>query len=78
MPDELRSTDGEQLSRREREILQLLAEGLTNGEIAQRLWVTETTVKFHLSRIYRRLGVSNRTGAAMWFRDRAPFDEPRS
>lgn len=76
MQDELRSTDGERLSRREMEILQLVAEGMTNSEVARYFWVTETTVKFHLSRIYRKIGVKNRTAAAKWLRDTAPVDEP--
>ena len=54
------------LTRREVEILRLAAEGRSNSEIAQTLWVTEQTVKFHLSNIYRKLGVSNRTGASRW------------
>ena len=51
------------LTGREAEILQLLASGSTNGEIARRLWVTEQTVKFHVRNIYRKLGVANRTQA---------------
>ena len=54
------------LTRREVEILQLVAEGLSNAEIAKMLWVTEQTVKFHLSNIYRKLNVSNRTKASRW------------
>ena len=54
------------LTRREVEILKLAAEGRSNSEIAAALWVTEQTVKFHLSNIYRKLGVSNRTGASRW------------
>jgi DNA-binding NarL/FixJ family response regulator len=52
------------LTKRELEILQLTAEGLSNGLIAKQLWVTEQTVKFHLSNIYSKLGVSNRTAAS--------------
>ncbi len=52
------------LTHREREILQLAAAGLSNCGIAQRLWVTEQTIKFHLSNVYRKLGVSNRTQAS--------------
>ncbi len=52
------------LTRRELEILLLAAEGHTNGQIARSLWVTEQTVKFHLSNTYRKLGVSNRTEAS--------------
>ena len=52
------------LTAREREILMLVADGLTNATIGKQLWVTEQTVKFHLSNIYRKLGVSNRTEAS--------------
>jgi DNA-binding NarL/FixJ family response regulator len=54
------------LTRRESEILALVAEGRSNAQLAHALWVTEQTVKFHLSNIYRKLGVSNRTEAARW------------
>ena len=52
------------LTSRELEVLQLVAAGSTNGEIAQKLWVTEQTVKFHLSNVYRKLEVGNRTEAS--------------
>jgi DNA-binding NarL/FixJ family response regulator len=52
------------LTRRELEILELVAEGKSNSDVAKELWVTEPTVKFHLSNIYRKLGVTNRTEAA--------------
>jgi DNA-binding NarL/FixJ family response regulator len=52
------------LTSRELEVLQLVAGGATNGEIAQKLWVTEQTVKFHLSNVYRKLQVGNRTEAS--------------
>jgi DNA-binding NarL/FixJ family response regulator len=52
------------LTLREKEILGLVAEGATNGQIARTLWVTEQTVKFHLSNTYRKLGVANRTEAS--------------
>jgi DNA-binding NarL/FixJ family response regulator len=54
------------LTRRELEILLLAAEGHTNGQIARSLWVTEQTVKFHLSNTYRKLGVANRTEASRY------------
>ena len=56
---------GMELSRREREILTLVASGRSNADIGRALWVTDQTVKFHLSNIYRKLGVANRTEAAM-------------
>jgi DNA-binding NarL/FixJ family response regulator len=52
------------LTTREREILALVSEGTGNKQIAKQLWVTEQTVKFHLSNIYRKLQVSNRTEAS--------------
>jgi DNA-binding NarL/FixJ family response regulator len=54
------------LTRRELEILCLVAEGHSNAQLAKMLWVTEQTVKFHLSNIYRKLDVSNRTEASRW------------
>jgi DNA-binding NarL/FixJ family response regulator len=54
------------LTRRELEILRLLADGHSNSQLARMLWVTEQTVKFHLSNIYRKLGVANRTEASRW------------
>lgn len=54
------------VTRREAEILRLVADGHSNAEVARMLWIAEQTVKFHLSNIYRKLGVSNRTEAARW------------
>lgn len=58
--------DSRGLTRREIEILRLVAEGHTNAQLARMLWVTEQTVKFHLSNIYRKLDVANRTEASRW------------
>jgi DNA-binding NarL/FixJ family response regulator len=54
------------LTDRELEILRLVGQGYTNGRIARELWVTEQTVKFHLSNTYRKLGVANRTEASRY------------
>jgi DNA-binding CsgD family transcriptional regulator len=54
------------LTRRELEVLRLVAAGATNQSVARRLWVTDETVKFHLSNIYRRLDVRNRGEATAW------------
>jgi len=54
------------LTAREREILGLVSEGMTNAHIGRELWVTEQTVKFHLSNIYRKLEVANRTEASRY------------
>jgi DNA-binding NarL/FixJ family response regulator len=50
----------EKLTARELEVCALLASGLRNDEIARRLWVTDRTVKFHLSNVYKKLGVRSR------------------
>jgi DNA-binding NarL/FixJ family response regulator len=54
------------LTAREIEILRFVARGQSNKTIARELWVTEQTVKFHLSNVFRKLRVSNRTEAARW------------
>jgi DNA-binding NarL/FixJ family response regulator len=51
------------LTERERSILQAVASGMTTAAISTELWVSEHTVKFHLTNIYRKLGVQNRAGA---------------
>jgi DNA-binding NarL/FixJ family response regulator len=61
----------EMLSARQREILKLVDEGLTNAQIAKRLFLTESTVKQHLRAAYKVLGVSNRTEAARILRNGA-------
>jgi DNA-binding NarL/FixJ family response regulator len=66
------------LTRREREILRLASEGYSNSELARMLWVTEQTVKFHLSNIYRKLKVSNRTEAARWAQLHGLLSEERT
>ena len=58
--------DSPGLTRRELEILRLVAEGHSNAQLARMLWVTEQTIKFHLSNIYRKLDVANRTEASRW------------
>ena len=65
-----RQAFGPQLSAREEEVLALLAEGLPNKLIARRLEISERTVKGHLTRIFERIGVTDRTQAALWARER--------
>lgn len=55
------------LSHRELQILELAASGLTNGDIAQSVGVSVHAVKFHLASVYRKLGVANRTEAAVTY-----------
>jgi DNA-binding NarL/FixJ family response regulator len=54
------------LTKRELQILRLAAEGYSNAALARMLWVTEQTIKFHLSNVYRKIQVSNRTEASAW------------
>ncbi len=54
------------LSAREREVLALLVEGLPNKLIARRLEISEKTVKSHLTKVFREIGVTDRTQAALW------------
>jgi DNA-binding NarL/FixJ family response regulator len=57
---------GPPLTERERTILESVATGQTTAEISKELWVSEHTVKFHLTNIYRKLGVTNRAGAVRY------------
>jgi DNA-binding NarL/FixJ family response regulator len=60
------------LSGREEEVLRLVAAGLANKQIARKLDISERTVKAHLTNVFQRLGVSDRTQAALWARDHLP------
>ena len=53
------------LTSREREVLEMLAEGLSNKEIAWRMKISEHTVKFHVASVFAKLGASTRTEAVM-------------
>ena len=67
-----------QLSRRELEILRLVARGSSNREVAKFLWVTDQTIKFHLANTYKKLEVRNRVEAIDWARRHGLFppDDP--
>jgi DNA-binding NarL/FixJ family response regulator len=58
-----------QLSDRELDVLRCVAEGLPNKLVAQRLGISEKTVKAHLTRIFQQLGVTDRTQAALWAKE---------
>jgi DNA-binding NarL/FixJ family response regulator len=58
------------LTARELHILKAVARGLSNHAVAGELWVTEQTVKFHLTNVYRKLGVASRTEAARYAHER--------
>ena len=57
---------GSALSPRETDVLRLVAQGLANKEIARALGISERTVKAHLGRVFREIGVLDRTSAALW------------
>jgi DNA-binding NarL/FixJ family response regulator len=57
------------MTAREREVLGLLGTGLANKAIARKLGISEATVKAHLTRIFRQIGVTDRTQAAIWARE---------
>lgn len=61
-----KQNDDEILTRREIEVLKLLAEGLFNKEIAYKLSISEKTVKNHVSNIFKKIGVFDRTQAAVY------------
>src|SRR5204863_940937 len=56
------------LTARERDVLELVADGLANKQIARRLGIAEKTVKTHLTNVFQRIGVTDRTQAALWAR----------
>lgn len=88
MPDKIRSTLSElessrrvlgELSDRELEVLRLVADGKSNSQISDELFITVNTVRFHLANIYQKLSVSNRTEAANYYlkQDIPPEDQAR-
>lgn len=61
------------MTSREREVLELVRDGLANKQIARRLGISERTVKAHLTSVFSAIGVSDRTAAALWA-ERHPLD----
>ena len=64
------------LTGREREILERVAMGRSNKHIAADLWLSEQTIKYHLTNVYRKLGVSSRTEAARFAYDHGLAGNP--
>lgn len=62
----LKDNSKDKLTRREYEVITLIAEGLNNKEIAERLFISEKTVKNHVSNIFKKIGVNDRTQAAIY------------
>jgi DNA-binding CsgD family transcriptional regulator len=63
-----------QLTTREVEVLELIARGLSTDEIGEELYLSRNSVKTHTRKLYKKLGVSNRTEAAIWALNRPPTD----
>jgi DNA-binding NarL/FixJ family response regulator len=74
LPDNAGARPADLISAREIEVLQLVAQGLANKQIGRRLGISERTVKAHLGRVFRQIGVADRTSAALWARDH--LDKP--
>lgn len=72
----VRRPQRESLSAREAEVLQLVARGMTNADIGQRLFISEATVKTHLLRVFGKLGVSDRTAAVTTAIERGDIPPP--
>jgi DNA-binding NarL/FixJ family response regulator len=66
-----------EMSHREREVLVLVASGLANKQIARRLGISEKTVKTHLTNVFQRIGVTDRTQAALWAERHGLLDSRR-
>jgi DNA-binding NarL/FixJ family response regulator len=64
------------LSARELQVLRLVAKGLANKQIGRALGISERTVKVHVGHVFRRIGVADRTSAAMWARDNLSQESP--
>jgi len=62
----------DELSTREQQVLRLVTKGLANKQIARYLGISESTVKAHISNVFRTIGVADRTSAAIWARDNLP------
>ncbi|CAN5681279.1 response regulator transcription factor [soil metagenome] len=74
LPGSAAAAPTNQLSDRESQVLRLAAQGLANKQIGRTLGITERTVKVHLGNVFRRIGVADRTSAAMWARDNLPAE----
>ena len=72
LPTASTASPADGLSTREREVLRLVAQGLANKQVGTRLGISERTVKAHLGRVFREIGVSDRTSAALWAQEHLP------
>ena len=75
LPTAVPTGPGEALSARETEVLRLVARGMANKQVGRALGITERTVKAHLGRVFREIGVTDRTSAALWAREHLSDDD---
>src|SRR5262249_9049159 len=75
LPSRHPARPADELSTRERQVLRLVTKGLANKQIARYPGISESTVKAHISNVFRRIGVADHTSAAVWARDHLP-DRP--
>jgi len=76
LTDRSQTKSGPELTTRERQVLELVAAGLANKQIARRMGIAEKTVKSHLTTIFQRIDVNDRTQAALWAKEH--MGPPRS
>jgi DNA-binding NarL/FixJ family response regulator len=69
LPNRSSGRPEDDMSPREVEVLRLVTQGLANKQIGRALGISERTVKAHLGRVFRQIGVADRTSAALWARD---------
>ncbi|MEI6363974.1 MAG: response regulator transcription factor [Actinomycetes bacterium] len=74
LPSAKVSSPTDQLSAREIEVLRLIGKGMANKQIGRALGIQENTVKAHVGSIFRAIGVTDRTSAALWARENLPDD----
>jgi DNA-binding NarL/FixJ family response regulator len=74
LPTATSASPADGLSAREKDVLRLVAQGLANKQVGTRLGISERTVKAHLGRVFREIGVQDRTSAALWAQEHLPAE----
>jgi len=74
LPSATSASPADGLSAREKDVLRLVAQGLANKQVGTRLGISERTVKAHLGRVFREIGVQDRTSATLWAQEHLPAE----
>ncbi len=74
LPSTTSASPADGLSAREKDVLRLVAQGLANKQVGTRLGISERTVKAHLGRVFREIGVQDRTSATLWAQEHLPAE----